>query len=263
MVAQHDVAPARTSLGQIQAYLGRSHVDDVLRSRDRFGAVTLQGLGGLKIAKALLRMGELWGVDLDPATYRDRPEKKASSQLHLPGLDCPPFDWVLAQAELELPVVRTASPRIRVGRVEILRAELARSYPVDVTVVLALDGGWLGRRHVDSLEEELRRADRDVSLVFAAAFDPLDTRAKVDSLRRLLRWASESSRAVELLRTDLVGLPAVTEGAVVAAIGLSTSARHLGLPFAPRQRADFDRRRRSPLVFVPRLLHWQRANVLG
>ena len=49
----------------------------------------------------------------------------------------------------------------------------------------------------------------------------------------------------------------------MAAIGLRTSTRHLGTPLGPRQRASYDRRKRSPLVFVPRLLHWQRANTLG
>jgi hypothetical protein len=78
-----------------------------------------------------------------------------------------------------------------------------------------------------------------------------------------LRWGREAGRRIELLRTDLSGLPAVMEGASVAAIGLSTSGRHLGMPMGVRQRVAYDQRKRSPLVFVPRLLHWQRANVLG
>jgi len=160
-------------------------------------------------------------------------------------------------------VVRTAGARIRVGRVDELRAELSRDYPVPVSVVLALDAGWLGRRHIDSLEEALRAADRDVSLLFAAAYNPLDTVGKIEAFRRLLRWAGDAHRGLELLRTDLTGLPAVIEGATVAAIGFSTSTRHLGLPFAAKARAAYNRRKRSPLVFVPRLLHWQRANVLG
>jgi hypothetical protein len=174
-----------------------------------------------------------------------------------------PFDWVAAQAELGLPVIRTAGTRVRVGRIDDLRAELDREYPVEVTVVLALDTGWLGRRHIDSLEEALRAVDRDVSVVFAAPFNPVDTLRKIEALRRLLRWAADTHRTLELLRTDLTGLPAVLEGATVAAIGFSTSTRHLGVPFAARQREAVNRRRRSPLVFVPRLLHWQRASILG
>jgi hypothetical protein len=261
-VVRQEMAVPRTALGRTQAYLGRCHIRDVLRCRERFGAVTLQGLVGLKIARYLARAGDLWGVDLDPAVYRNRPAQP-SNQLALPGVECSPFDWVAAQLELGLPVVRTAGARIRVGRIDDLRAELGREYPVDVTVVLALDAGWLGRRHVDSLDNELKAADRDVALLFAAPFNPVDTISKIEALRRLLRWASDAHRELELLRTDLTALPAVTEGATVAAIGFSTSTRHVGVPFAARQREAYNRRKRSPLVFVPRLLHWQRANILG
>ena len=261
-MTQLDAGVPRTGVGRTQAYLGRCHVEDVRRCRDRFGGVTLQGLGGLRIARYLDRAGDLRDVDLDPAVYRSRPAK-ASNQLALPGMKVAPFDWVTAQAELGLPVIRTAGSRIRVGRLDDLKAELGREYPVGVTVVLALDTGWLGRRHIDSLEEQLRAADRDVSVLFAAPFNPVDTLRKIEALRRLLRWASDAHRSLELLRTDLTGLPAVLEGAAVAAIGFSTSTRHVGVPFAARQRDAFNRRRRSPLVFVPRLLHWQRASILG
>jgi hypothetical protein len=253
---------AGVSVGRTRAYLGQCRVADVRRCRERFGGVTLQGLGGLKIARYLERAGDLDGVDLDPAVYRSRPAK-VSNQLTLPGMDCAPFDWIMAQAELGLPVIRTAGTRIRAGRIDELKAELSQDYPVDVTVVLALDTGWLGRRHIDSLEEELRAANRDVSVLLAAPFNPVDSQRKIEALRRVLRWASDAGRTLELLRTDLTGLPAVFEGAAVAAIGFSTSTRHVGVPFAARQRDAFNRRRRSPLVFVPRLLHWQRANVLG
>jgi hypothetical protein len=249
-----------TTVGRTQAYLGKSSIQDVLRCRSRFGSVTLQGLAGLKIARYLERADDLWGVDLDPAAYRSRPVKESSQ---LAFFDPTPFDWVLEQADLGLPVVRTAGSRIKVGRVEDLRAELDRSYPVDVTVVLALDAGWLGRRHIELLAEEIRRADRDVSLLLASPFNPLDTVPKIESLRHLLRWASDQRRDLELLRTDLTGLPAVIEGATLATIGFSTSTRHLGSPLGPRARASYDRRSRSPLVFVPRLLHWQRASVLA
>lgn len=258
--------------GEPRAYLGRTQLPDVLALRAEFGAVTLQGADGLRIARALARMDDLHGVDLDPATYRDRPASapkvgstpaRKADQLALPGMDFPALDWITTQIDLGLPVVRTAGQRIKVGRVEELRAELDRDYPVPVSVVLALDSGWLGAKHVASLTEELRRADRDVSLVFAAPFDPLNSVPRVSALRGLLRWGADAGRSVELLRTDLAGLPAVLEGAAMAAIGLITSTRHLGMPLAGQRRADYTKRQRSPLVFVPRLMHWQRASVLG
>lgn len=247
------------ALGRVQAYLGRCGPDDALTQRDRFGGATLQGVPGLRVARALARAGELTGIDLDPAVYLARahpPAPVVAGQLGL-DLGLRPFDWVEAQAELGLPVVRTPGPRLRAGRVDELRAELHRDYPVPVSVTLVLDGGWLGSRHSGVLAEELRAADRDVSLVLGAPFDPVDSSYKVVGLRRLLRWSARTGRSLELLRTGPIGLPAVAAGARLAAIGLSSSTRRLGGPVA--RRADGVRPRRSPQVFVPRLLNWQRG----
>lgn len=246
-------------VGRTQAYLGRCRVEDVLRARERFGGVTLQGAGGFRIANVLDRVGELHDVDLDPAVYRARPAKQ-SDQLTLPGMELGPFDWVGAQVELGLPVVRTPGIRIKLNRLDDLKEELNREYAAEVTVVLALDAGWLGPRHIQSLEHELKVADRDVSLAFASVASPLDTVRRIDGLRRLLRWAADSKRALELLRTDLSGLPAVIEGASVIAIGLGASTRRVSVPL---KRNGTAAPRKSPWVFVPRLLDWQRADVLG
>ncbi len=253
------MADRRASLGRVQAYLGRCSAAEALANRDAFGGVTLQGVHGLKIARVLDRAGELKGVDLDPAAYLARGKPAAPvvrGQLGF-DLDLPVFDWVEVQAELGLPVVRTAGPRLRVGQVDALKAELHRDYPVPVSVTLVLDGGWLGSKHSGVLAEQLRAADRDVSLVLGAPFDPVDSSYKVQGLRRLLRWSTRTGRRLELLRTGPIGIPAVAAGAKVAAIGLSSSTRHLGGPVA--RRADGVRPKRSPQVFVPRLLHWQRG----
>lgn len=250
---------ARSSLGRVQAYLGRCGAAEAVANRERFGGVTLQGVHGLAVARVLGRAGELTGVDLDPAAYLARGKAAApvvEGQLGL-ELDLPVFDWVEAQAELGLAVVRTAGPRLRVGQLDALKAELHRDYPVRVSVTLVLDGGWLGSRHSGVLAEQLRAADRDVSLVLGAPFDPVDSAYKVLGLRRLLRWSARTGRKLELLRTGPVGIPAIAAGATLAAIGLSSSTRHLGGPVA--RRADGVRPKRSPQVFVPRLLHWQRG----
>lgn len=259
MVDRRARGVARSSLGRVQAYLGRCSAAEALANRERFGGVTLQGLPGLTVARVLARAGELAGVDLDPAAYLARGKAKApvvEGQLGF-ELDLPAFDWVEAQAELGLSVVRTVSPRLRVGQLDELRAELHREYPVKVSVTLALDGGWLGSKHSGVLAEQLRAADRDVSLVLGAPFDPVDSSYKVLGLRRLLRWSARTGRTLELLRTGPIGIPAIAAGAKLAAIGLSSSTRHLGGPVA--RRADGVRPKRSPQVFVPRLLHWQRG----
>jgi hypothetical protein len=253
------MADRRASLGRVQVYLGRCRADEVVANRERFGGVTLQGLHGLAVATRLAQVGELRGVDLDPAAYLARGKAKppvVEGQLGF-DLDLPVFDWVTAQAELGLPVVRTPGQRLRVGQLDELKAELARDYPVPVSVTLVLDGGWLGSRHSGVLAEQLRAANRDVSLVLGAPFDPVDSSYKVQGLQRLLRWSARTGRKLELLRTGPIGIPAIAAGAKVAAIGLSTSTRHLGGPVA--RRADGVRPRRSPQVFVPRLLHWQRG----
>jgi mRNA-degrading endonuclease toxin of MazEF toxin-antitoxin module len=253
------MADRRASLGRVQVYLGRCRADEVIANRERFGGVTLQGLHGLGVAARLARVGELRGVDLDPAAYLARGKARppvVEGQLGL-DLDLPVFDWVTAQAELGLPVVRTAGQRLRVGQLDELKAELHRDYPVPVSVTLVLDGGWLGSKHSGVLAEQLRAADRDVSLVLGAPFDPVDSSYKVHGLQRVLRWSARTGRKLELLRTGPIGIPAIAAGAKVAAIGLSTSTRHLGGPVA--RRADGVRPRRSPQVFVPRLLHWQRG----
>jgi len=258
-MASRRVRGGRSALGRAQAYLGRCGTADAVANRDRFGGVTLQGVSGLRVARVLAQAGELTGVDLDPAAYLVRGKAKppvVAGQLGL-DLDLPAFDWVEAQAELGLRVVRTAGPRLRVGQVDELKAELNRDYPVPVSVTLALDGGWLGSRHSGVLAEQLRAADRDVSLVLGAPFDPVDSSYKVLGLRRLLRWSLRTGRSLELLRTGPIGIPAIAAGASLAAIGLSSSTRHLGGPVA--RRADGVRPKRSPQVFVPRLLHWQRG----
>jgi hypothetical protein len=258
-MASRRVRGGRSALGRVQAYLGRCGTADAVANRDRFGGVTLQGVSGLRVARVLAQAGELTGVDLDPAAYLARGKAKppaVAGQLGL-DLDLPTFDWVEAQAELGLGVVRTAGPRLRVGQVDELKAELNRDYPVPVSVTLALDGGWLGSKYSGVLAEQLRAADRDVSLVLGAPFDPVDSSYKVLGLRRLLRWSLRTGRSLELLRTGPIGIPAIAAGASLAAIGLSSSTRHLGGPVA--RRADGVRPKRSPQVFVPRLLHWQRG----
>lgn len=253
------MADRRAALGRVQAYLGRCSAAEASATRERFGGVTLQGVHGLKIARVLARAGELSGVDLDPAAYlaRGKPATPVvAGQLGF-DLDLPVFDWVEAQAELGLRVVRSPGPRLRVGQLDELKAELQRDYPVPVSVTLVLDGGWLGSKHSGVLAEQLRAADRDVSLVLGAPFDPVDSSYKVAGLRRLLRWSNRTGRRLELLRTGPIGIPAIAAGARMAAIGLSSSTRHLGGPVA--RRADGVRPKRSPQVFVPKLLHWQRG----
>ena len=250
----------RSSLGRVQPYLGRCSLADAITNRERFGGVTLQGLSGLTVARKLAAANALSGVDLDPAAYLARgaaPKPPVvEGQLGF-DLDLPVFDWVEAQAELGLKVIRTPGTRLRAGELDALKAELDRDYRTPVSVSLVLDGGWLGSKHSGALAEVIRAADRDISLVLSAPIDPVNSSYKVYALQRLLRWSNRTGRKLELLRTGPVGIPAIAAGASLAAIGLSSSTRNLGGPMA--RRADGVRPKRSPQVFVPRLLTWLRG----
>lgn len=260
MGVEPTVATRRVALGQIRVYLGQCQVEDVRRYRQLFGAVTLQGLSGLAVIKRLHMLGDLDGIDLDPATYRKLPDRQGS-QLQL-DVGASAFDWVRAQRALGLPTIRTAGRLLRAGDRTGLRMELATDLG-DVSVVLALDGRWLASPHVEVLLEEIVSADRDVTLVLAAVFDPLNSARRIEGLREVLRLGNGAGRRVELIRTDPAGLIAVTEGAAATAIGLMTSTRHHGLPMSRRQIEEHEQRNQSPLVYVPNLLHWQRGARLG
>lgn len=122
-----DSARPKVGLGRIHVYLGRCDVSDVRHYRDLIGGVTLQGLPGLKIARALQRAGDdLRDVDVEPGTYRER-RSSPTGQMQL-GLDVPAFDWIQAQVDLGLGVIRTPARRIRFGDRDALRAELDQSY---------------------------------------------------------------------------------------------------------------------------------------
>lgn len=263
---QQDVRDPGIRRGQVRAYLGKKcDVEAVRLARGQFGGVVLQGTSGLRVARDLRLRGEdLRGVDVDPAVYLDAEWGSTSPDNLQLDLTSPGEQWVKEQTALGLDVVHTAGGRIRAGRRDALRSALQQSFHEDVVVLLALDTGWLGARHIETLEHELKDARRDVALVLAAPFDPVDTPFKVAALRQLIEWAGSEHLRLELLRTDLIGLPAALAGAAVSAVGLRTSTRHLGLPLGDRKaKADYEQRQHSPLVFVPRLLHWQRATVIA
>jgi hypothetical protein len=266
MTRELDQPALWTRLDQVKVYLGETSVDEVRRCRELFGGVVLQGVPGLKLASLLSRIEDLNGVEVDPAQYL-KPDLKPAGADEAPNLsltlDLQPRDLVRWQHDLGLPVVRTAGRRIRVGRYDDLRAALGVCFDFDVSVLLPLDGGWFGARHIEALHDELAAANRDVSFVLADSFDPLNSAVRIAGFRQVVSWANAAGRRLDLLRTDLVGIPAVIDGVASAAIGLGTSTRHYGLPIPRKQQEDYEFRQRSPLVFVPKLMHWQRGNVLG
>lgn len=254
--SEHQVSTTR---GRVGVYLGDCGIGDVLDAHERFGAVTLQGRRGLDHVRLLRHLGHgIEGIDVDPATYLKAPKARRDDELVVVERN-----WIAEQRTLGLTTIRTAAQRLRVGRLDELRQALDVDVPADVTVTLALDGGWLGKRHIAELEQQLKLAHRSVALVLGAVYDPVDTVDKVRALRRLVAWATAEHLRFELLRTDLVGLPAALDGLAYAAVGLTTSTRHLAIPMKNGHKSGYVRRQHSPLVFVPQLMHWLRGERIG
>lgn len=255
---------ATSELSRVGIYPGSCSPEDALQLRNLTGRVVLQGRDGLRTARALARAGETDGVQVDPATYRDEPPKIEYADC-LPGLEDVRVDWVQQQRALGLSPVYTAASRIRAGRTDELARYLEeQAGSADEVCVVALDSAWLTAKYFGPLTSRLAESGLTrFAIVLGDLFDPLGDAHKVMHLRSLLTWSEEAGVTLDLLRTDMSGLRAVLSGARFGGIGLSTSTRHLGLPFARKQRDDYERRKRIPLVFVPKLMHWIRANHLG
>lgn len=130
-------------------------------------------------------------------------------------------------------------------------AEQARvAEDLDATMLIAIDGRWLARRH-SLLGEALIAAERPAALVLADPRDPLAIKGAVAGLRSLAARAPHLS----VLRCDHGGLGVVAVGGGHAAMGLSTSTRHFVATGMNAQRLVDNTAR----VFVRPVLDWYRA----
>ena len=229
-------------------------------NRERFGGVTLQGLHGLAVAPRLARVGELRGVDLDPAAYLARGKAKppvVEGQLGF-DLDLPVFDWVSRAGRAR--VARRAhrrGPGCGSGSSTSSRPSCTATIPCPCPSRSCSTVAGSGPSTVACSPSSCGPPTGTSRSCSGRRSTRVDSSYKVQGLRRLLRWSTRTGRKLELLRTGPIGIPAVAAGAKVAAIGLSSSTRHLGGPVA--RRADGVKPKRSPQVFVPKLLHWQRG----
>jgi len=244
--------PIALRTGTVAAYTTGTDVALVRQARAAVGRVTLSGRSGLRAIQTLKRQNDLWGVDLDPASYLDRePEPDALF----------PFDWIAIQRELNLPVVRSVGLHARRGDEASLRGAFAGRLDDGTVRTVSLDGSWLQTKRLPSLLAAIRNCDDPLAFVLAAPFDPLDPLGAVDGLVALTE--ASSGRYAELLRTDTSGIAFAAAGGALGAIGLSTTTRHHGLPMGPRATSDFEQRQRSPLCFVAKLNSWQHGAALG
>ncbi|MET8000835.1 hypothetical protein [Nonomuraea glycinis] len=159
--------------------------------------------------------------------------------------------WIESQRAVNMATVLTDSGYVGQGDHEALEAILkqAASAGPDVCAVLPLHISWLADPGVKPLMAEVNQHEVPVALVLEHSGDPLGTQYAVNGLKRLL---GESLVPVGLLSTDISGLGAMAYGAAWAAVGVTSSLRHLypadrkgGLPFGAK---------RARHAIVPRLM---------
>jgi hypothetical protein len=240
--------------GLIGAYMSAVDLDQVRAVRALTGHVTVTGKTGLKALRALHLVGDLHDIDLDPAGYLS-PSQDDGALF--------PFDWEACQEELGLPVVRSVGRFVRAGDVAQLREAFDAALRPGTIRVVSLDGRWLRPDHLPQVLARVRHCSDPLAFVLANPFDPLEATGTVDGLQMLLAGAAGGGRTVELLRTDVSGIPFVAAGGAHSSIGLTSNARHHPLPLGKRAGQQHEVRQGIPKVFTPALLSWQQGTRLG
>jgi hypothetical protein len=247
------IATPKVRSGTLAAYVTGAEVTRVQQVRARVGAVTVSGNSGLKVLRELAAIGQLDGVDLDPAQYLAKP--KEQQELFA-------VDWEAQQLDLGLSVVRSRGVAVRRNDDQL---RLAMTEPVrsGTRRLVSLHSSWLHGGSLSKLLKAVRSCDDPLSLVFADLFDPFAAPGAIDGWQLLLDAAAAPDRPVELLRADMQAIPFVLAGGSLGAIGLTSQGRHHPLPFPTHMRKAYEERQRSPWVWVEHLLGWERGIHLG
>ncbi|GGT19989.1 hypothetical protein ACFFV7_27795 [Nonomuraea spiralis] len=156
--------------------------------------------------------------------------------------------WLDAQRALGVASVLTDSGYVGKEDMAALRKVLsqAKGAGADVTAVLPLHSSWLLAPWTDHLVDEICLYETPVALVLEHRSDPLGHIRAVAGLKCLLERATVP---VSLLSTDISGLGAIAHGALWAAVGATSSLRHLyPADASPPPPPDNGTRRRHTLV---------------
>ncbi|MEU4660261.1 hypothetical protein AB0F83_00745 [Micromonospora chalcea] len=210
----------------LQCFSGEALDVSRLAHRDNAGLVITAKRGNLRpgealsqvyrVGRHLQRTGFEQPMLLDAARYSGANRVNAQA----------PFDgtWISRQRELGLPVL-TDSGYIGEGDEAGLRSILSRAAELkDAIALLPLHLSWLRSATArETLVSRVEEAGVPVAVVLEYASDPLSLKNVVPSLLRLLTC----SVPVMLLRCDVSALGALCTGALAAAVGTSTSLRHL------------------------------------
>ena len=208
-------------------------------------AVILRGQDGFRAAVKLRSAGFTGRLWLDPAAY-ESPQQQPGETL---------FGDYWRRLQEELHVEEFISPGTYVAESSLdglgsaIESEEEWVEREGGRLSLALHASWLTRGR-KPLIDRLRQVGAPLALALAHRNDPLSSVGAVQGLVDLL----ESIEDVAILRCDLGALGAVAHGAVLGAIGTSSTVRHV---VPPGQKAGGVPGDTSPAVFLPELLDFK------
>lgn len=120
-----------------------------------------------------------------------------------------------------------------------------------------LESQWLDPEWTSALVDALGQDESPIAVSFVDRNDPVGSRSAVQGLRSL----ASSLTHIGILRTDLAGIGALAHGAEFAAIGMTSTLRHVAPPGAAfggsRNTRDL-----SPSLLHPSTLSWVRGSKL-
>ena len=197
-------------------------------------------LGAVYCAARQAQMTEIARVhrSLDGAqALFDRELYSGKARLFASGHDLDP-GWVIAQRRLGFQYGLTDSGFIDDGDHTGLARTLGQASLIDGSIAaLPVASKWVAS-HAAELVEAINRAGVPVALMLEHSSDPFGSARTVNGFLSILR---DSSVPVLLLRSDTSAIGALANGAAHAAIGTSTSRRHIfpqtngGPPSGPRE----------------------------
>lgn len=258
-------APTRTrrTLAPVAAYLSRALPASRWASLgSAVGGLVVHGASAPRALRRLRDEGYLGPLLVDPAGYAGAARPREGGLLPEQSAE---ERWLEFYANADVDAVLSPGTLVAAGDAAALDDALARGAAFlreagaatsRGFVLLALPAAWFAR-NADRLAESVEAAGVPVAVVGADSNDPFRGRDAVAGLKHLV----SSVPRVMLLRSDLAALGAVAHGAVLGAVGVTSTVRHFAPPTGgfggSRDTTD-----RSPSVLVPGCAVWARGSLL-
>ena len=230
---------------QIGVTCARFPFDAIYSAASNAGVHRFEMLAGKAHRHAELSGGKLPLLDANIYAGKNR----------MTGMRVLSVEWAKTQDALGLPYILTDSGFIEQGELDQLRSVLSQAVAIQklvktpVVAVLALAHTWLTERS-EELRTEIEMHGVRVALAIEHTNDPFGSQKAVRGLIHVLR----SSATIWVMRTDLSAIGALAVGAEHAAIGTTTSLRHIypsGKPGGPNNKSEW------PSVLMQRGLVWK------